>query len=81
MSSQSSIYWGSTTEPNTPEPLPIDEDDENNPSGDFARLIPRSRQAHIAFHHVVEVVIASPEKYAWHRKFIHVHKTMDELEP
>jgi hypothetical protein len=81
MSSPQAVSRGSTTEPNTPEPDPINDEDENNPAGDFARLIPRSRQARIAFHEMVIETNKFPYKYRWHRRFIHVREAMEELEP
>jgi len=72
---------GSTTEPNTPEPPPVNVDDEEIPSGDFARLAPISRPARIAFHDLYLAIEQSPEKYHWHRKYLHFRQNLEELEP
>jgi hypothetical protein len=80
MSFHPSLASGSTTEPNTPDPPPIDLEDEDIPSGDFARLIPISRSARIAFHHLYLAIEQSPEKYLWHRKFVYVRRNLEELE-
>ena len=80
MSFHPSATSGSTTEPNTPEPPPIDVEDEDIPSGDFARLIPISRSARIAFHNLYLAMEGSPERYLWHRKFVYIRHKLEELE-
>jgi hypothetical protein len=77
---QPSDTSGSTTEPNTPEPPPINIEDEEIPSGDFARLTPISRPARMAFHNLYLAIEQSPEKYLWHRKFLHFRQNLEELE-
>jgi hypothetical protein len=81
MSFHPSITSESTTEPNTPEPPQINAEDEDIPSGDFARLIPISRSARIAFHYLHLAMEESPEKYLWHRKFVYVRRRLEDLEP
>jgi hypothetical protein len=76
-----SITSGSTTEPNTPEPPQITSENEDSPSGDFARLIPVSRSARIAFHNLHLAMEENPTKYLWHRKFIYVRRRLEDLEP
>jgi hypothetical protein len=80
MSFHPSVTSGSTTEPNTPEPPSINAEDEAIPSGDFARLIPISRSARLAFHNLCLAMEESPEKYLWHRKFVYVRQRLEELE-
>lgn len=80
MSFHPSITSGSTTEPNTPEPPPISTEDEDIPSGDFARLVPISRSARLAFHTMYLAMEESPAKYFWHRKFVYVRDGQEELE-
>ena len=53
-------YSRITTEPNIPEPLPINDENEDIPNRDFTRLIPISRPARTAFHNLVLTIDESP---------------------
>lgn len=68
------------TEPNTPVPLPINNENEENPSGDFARLVSIFRSARNAFHNLVLAMEESPEKYYWYRRFVHIRPNLEEME-
>ncbi len=68
------------TESNTPEPPMINDEHEDIPSGNFARLIPISRSARVAFNNLMLAMEETPEKYTWHRKFIYVRQNLEELE-
>lgn len=64
----------STTEPSTPEPECIDSDTENLPFGDFARLVPISRDSRIAFDQLVVAIKQDPIKHSWPLKFVYIRK-------
>src|SRR3954469_20807168 len=68
----------SATQPNTPQPPLIE--DENKLSGDFARLIPTSRAARLAFHKLILAFGQDPDKYRWHRRLVHVREGLERLD-
>jgi hypothetical protein len=70
---------GSTTRPNSPQRQSLP-DNRTSTTRDFARLVPSSRAAHLAFHRVVLAFESEPDKYLWHRRFIHVNDFQTLLE-
>ncbi|EPE30600.1 Protein kinase-like (PK-like) [Glarea lozoyensis ATCC 20868] len=75
-----SFDGGSTTRPNSPQYQGVP-DQRLHTTRDFAKLVPKSRAAHLAFHRVVLAFEKEPVKYEWHRRFIHVHDAQSILEP
>src|SRR5271163_3391182 len=73
-----------TTEPNTPESSssPKGEDEEEELSGDFARLTPSSKSARLAFHNLASAIKAKEhvDTYQWHQQFIHIRSSLQPLE-
>jgi hypothetical protein len=67
----------STTEPNTPEAGPIE--DETLPSGDFARITPISTTARIAFHNLADIIDQNLGTYRWHRRYLHIRDAVEPL--
>lgn len=76
--SHGGLASGSTTQPNTPEPSAITNEADAN--GDFARLIPTSRAARLAFHRMVLSLNQSPDKYRWQQRLIHVREGLGALD-
>ena len=73
----------SLTEPNTPviEGTFGNDGDNNNPSSpDFARLIPVSAEAKIAFHELAQQIQKlENDVYQWHSRFIHIRTRLTQV--
>lgn len=67
----------STTEPNTPEAGPIE--NEKQASGDFARITPISAAARLAFHNLADTIDQNPGTYRWHRRYLHIRDGLELL--
>ena len=74
-----SFDTGDTTRPNS---LVASDspDDPENPPGDFARLMPRSKEAKLAFNELYLAMKKDESLTDWHRRFIHYRSLPEPLE-